>query len=237
MQIPSYVALSSQAALSRQMDMVANNIANASTPAFKTERVLFRKYVGTSASGETDFVEDAASYRDTRQGPLNRTGNNLDVAIDGNGYLAVSTPEGERYTRNGHLQLGADGTLVTNSGHPVLGDDGQPLTLPAGASNVTITTDGTVSTKTGPVGKIRLVAFDDAQAEIGADGLYVSNADPAPATGATLRQGMIEESNVQPVIELTRMLNISRSYSAAVEMINGENDRIKNAIDKLSKIV
>ena len=237
MQTPSYVALSSQAALSRQMDIVANNIANASTPAFKAERVLFQQYL-TPGGSDTAFVQDATTYRDTRQGPMSHTGNSLDVAIDGSGYLAVSTPEGTRYTRNGHLRLGADGTLKTAQGDSVLGDGGQPISIPQGATDIVITTDGTVNAQGGPIGKISVVAFDDdSQAETGADGLYVSNDDPKPATDAVLRQGMIEDSNVQPVAELTRMLNVSRSYSAATDMISGENDRIKNAIDKLSKIV
>jgi len=238
MQTPSYVALSSQAALSRQMDVVANNIANASTAGFKAQRVLFSQFMVSNGTSQTAFVEDAATYRDTRRGPINRTGNPLDVAVDGDGYIAVSTPEGERYTRNGHFQLGADGSLVTAQGDAVLGDGGQPIALPAGASGIVITGDGSVSTKDGTVGKIRLVSFDDDnQAEAGADGLYVSNSDPKPASAAILRQGMIEESNVQPVLELTRLMSISRNYSAANEMVSSENDRIKNAIDKLSKIV
>jgi|HubBroStandDraft_6_1064221.scaffolds.fasta_scaffold508364_2 flagellar basal-body rod protein FlgF len=238
MQTPSYVALSSQAALSRQMDVVANNLANASTTGYKAQRLQFTQYLVPSGNGDTAFVQDASTYRDTKQGPLTRTGNSLDVAIDGTGYLVVTTPEGERYTRNGHLQLSPDGSLVTAQGYGVQGDGGGPVTLPTGASDIVITKDGTVSTRQGTVGKIRLVAFDDeTQVQPEADGLYVSNATPAPAANATLRQGLIEDSNVQPVIELTRLMSISRSYSAISDMINDENDRIKGAIDKLSKVV
>lgn len=239
MQTPSYVAVSSQAALSHQMEVVANNLANVSTTGYKAQRVVFSQYLVPSGSGsDTAFVHDAATYRDAKQGPLTRTGNSLDVAIDGTGYLAVTTPDGERYTRNGHFQLGPDGSLVTAQGYAVQSDGGGPVTLPAGATDIVINKDGTVSTRNGTVGKIRLVAFDDDnQVQAGADGLYVSNANPVPVTGATLRQGMIEESNVQPVIELTRLMNISRSYSAISDMINDENDRMKNAIEKLSKVV
>ncbi|HZT89972.1 MAG TPA: flagellar basal-body rod protein FlgF [Stellaceae bacterium] len=238
MQTPSYVALSSQAALSRQMDVVANNLANASTAAYKAQRLVFSQYVVTADDGTTSFVYDAGTYRDPKQGALKHTGNDLDVAIDGGGYLAVTTPDGERYTRNGHLKLGPDGTLVTTQGYQVEGDGGGAITLPAGTTGIVITQDGTVSTKDGQVGKIRLVSFpDDGQVESEADGLYVTDETPTAATNATLRQGMIEESNVQPVVELTRLMSISRSYEAVNGMISGENDRIKNAIDKLSKVV
>jgi flagellar basal-body rod protein FlgF len=238
MQTPSYIALSSEAALSRQMDVVANNLANASTTAFKAQRLVFRQYVvGGGADGATAFVEDATTYRDSRQGPLTQTGNSLDVAIDGPGYFSVTTPDGTRYTRSGHLKLGPEGTLVTDQGYAVQGDGGAPLTLPLGSTNITITKDGTVSSRGGSIGKISLVAFADAsQVQSEANGFYVSDATPTPATDATLRQGMIEESNVQPVLELTRLMDVSRNYEAINSMINGENDRIKTAIDKLSKV-
>jgi flagellar basal-body rod protein FlgF len=237
MQTPSYVALSSQAALSRQMSVIANNLANASTPAYKGERVVFQEYLEPSGgSGGTAYVMDTNTYRDTREGPMSRTGNPLDVAIEGSGYMVVQTPQGNRYTRNGHLQLGADGTLVTADGYPILGAGGQPVTVPPGSANITITADGTLSARGGAAGRIELVDFpDEQQVEPAAGGLYVSSATPTPAVDAKLRQGMVEDSNVQPIVEMTRLMQVSRNYTATTNMINDENDRIKNALDKLSQ--
>jgi flagellar basal-body rod protein FlgF len=239
MQLPSYIALSSQTALSRQMEVVANNIANLSTPAYKAERMMFQQYLAPRSNDGGDvFVQDVATYRDMRQGPMTRTGNSFDVAIEGSGFFTVSTPEGDRYTRNGHFQLASDGSIMTAQGYQLLDEGGKPLVLSPGASELTITPEGTVSTKDGEIGKIQVVDFaDQQQPQVAADGLYVSSSDPTPAQGTKLHQGMVEDSNVQAVVELNRMMNVSRSYTSAGDLINAENDRVKNAIDRLAKIV
>src|SRR5262249_30237242 len=127
METASYVALSSQMALTRQLDIVANNLANASTPAFKAERVLFAEFV-TQAGGPSS-VQDFGTPRDTKQGALSRTGNPLDVALQGSGYFALQTPLGVRYTRNGRFQLDPNGQVVNAQGYALL-DGTSPLTLP-----------------------------------------------------------------------------------------------------------
>lgn len=239
MENATYVALSSQLALQRQMDVLANNIANLSTPAFKGERMLFAEYLAQVPGGQSiAYVQDVGTSRDTRQGPLSRTGNPLDVALQGDGYIAVQSPAGPRYTRNGHFQLDAQGQLVTSQGYPVLGEGGQPVTLPPGASGISIAPDGTIATRQGVAGRLQVVDFAQPQALLAkAGGLYATDEAPQPAAGTRLMQGMIEESNVQPILEMTRLMAAARSVGAAKEFIDGESERQRNAIDKLGKVV
>jgi flagellar basal-body rod protein FlgF len=239
MSITSYIALSSQMALQRQMDVVANNVANASTPAYKGERVMFAEYlIRADATHRFSFVEDRGTVRDTKPGPITRTGNPLDVALQGDGYLAVQTPLGTRYTRAGRFQLDPGGQIVTPEGYPVLGEGDQPLAIPPDAGEVTINADGTVRTQQqGEAGKFQIVRFDrDQDLKPAANGLYVTSATGQPATDTKVLQGMVEEANVQPIVEITRMMSVARTFAAAKEMLDGEHDRLKNAIDRLGRV-
>jgi flagellar basal-body rod protein FlgF len=239
MDAPSSVALSGQLARERQMDMLANNIANLSTTAFKGERMVFEKLVVTAADGNpTAYVQDVGTARDWSQGPLTRTGNPLDVALQGQGFLEIQTPQGVRYTRDGRLKLDPQGQLVTLDGDPVLSQGQQPIALPAGTSTVTIGTDGTVSTAAGTQGRLGVVTFDQLQGvNAEADGLYNTDEPPQPAAGTTIVQGMIEEANVQPVLEMTRLMAASRAVAMAKTFQDDEADRHKTAIDRLAKVV
>ena len=243
MENPTYIALSGQMAMMRQMEVVANNLANLSTPAFKGEQMLFSQYLAQTPGGTPlAYVEDAGTMRDLRQGALSKTGNPLDFAIEGSGYFTVQTPLGQRYTRNGHFQLDSQGELITSQGYQVLSDSGQPIVLPANARNVTVATDGTISVSQAgstlqPVlGKLQVVDFASPQAVTpSANGLWVTDQTPQPSSTATVQQGMSEESNVQPVVELTRMLTVSRAATNFKNFLDQEDQRRGNAIDKLSK--
>jgi flagellar basal-body rod protein FlgF len=198
--------------------------------------MLFVEYLETTESGEKmSFVQDISLVRNLTEGQMSATDNPLDVAISGDGYFEVETPVGPRYTRNGVLQLNADGQLVTSSGQPVLGEGGTPITLPPNSADVTITRDGTVSTDQGPAGRLRLVRFDNEQAMVKlADGLYDADGqDPLPAEGAEVVQGMIEGSNVQGIIELTKMIETVRHYSSTGKLVNDEHERLRRAIQSL----
>jgi len=244
MENATYVALSSQMAIQRQMDVVANNLANASTPAFKGEEMLFSQYL-VRPSGQRSpiaFVQDAGTVRDLREGPITQTGNPLDLAISGHGYFAVQTPLGVRYTRNGHFQLDSQGQIVTSQGYPVLTNSGQPLVVPANTHGITVATDGTVSVgqdgsgQQAALGQLQLVDFPAPQAVTpAANGLWVTDQTPQPAT-ATVQQGMLEQSNVQPVVELTRMLSVARESGTVKTFLDEEDQRRGNAIDKLSQV-
>lgn len=243
MQNATYIALSGQMAMQRQMDVVANNLANLSTPAFKGEQMLFSQYlVQPRGSEPLAFAEDAGTTRDLRQGSLSATGNPLDFAIQGSGYFTVQTPLGPRYTRNGHLQLDNQGQLVTSQGYPVIAAGGQPIFLPPNARGVTVAPDGTLSvsqagsTAQPVLGQLQVVDFAVPQAVTpSANGLWVTDQAPQPSATATVQQGMIEEANVQPVVEITRMLGVARAASGFKTFLDAEDQRRNNAIDKLSK--
>jgi flagellar basal-body rod protein FlgF len=238
MQTATYVALSKQMVLERSMDVIANNLANMSTTAFKTENPLFQEYLqpGPTRGQTISYVRDAGVVRDGRPGDLTTTGNPLDVGIDGNGYFQVNTIDGPRYTRNGKFQIDTGRNLVNAQGNQVLNAAGQPISIPQGATSISIGADGTVATETGPVGKIALTSFANQQDLVAAgNGLYATSATPVPDTTSTMHQGTLEASNVQPIISMTQMLDIQRSYASIQNLIEGEDNRIRNAIDKLSK--
>jgi flagellar basal-body rod protein FlgF len=236
MENAGYIALSRQMVLRREMDVIANNMANINTPAYKGQSMLFVEYLETSDSGEKmSFVQDVALVRNLTEGQMTTTENPLDLAIAGEAYFEIDTPTGPRYTRNGVFQLNGDGELVTSSGEPVLGEGGNPITLPPNSNDVTVTRDGTISTDQGPAGRLRLVSFENEQALVKlANGLYdAEGQDPLPAEGAEVMQGMIEGSNVQGIIELTRMIETVRHYSATGRMVNDEHERQRRAIQSL----
>ncbi len=237
MENPSYVALSRQMVLQHRMDIIANNIANASTPAFKGERLMFAEYLArTSPAERLSYVRDVATVRDTGDGEMTHTGNTLDVALHGRGYFVVDTAQGTRYTRNGHLNLDAAGRLVTGQGHPVLGEGTRPLIIGPSAKSIDIARDGTVSTDNGVVGRIQIVRFANDQdlRQVG-NGLYVSAQQPVPAADAAVVQGMVEESNVQPILEITRMIETVRAYQSTQRLIETEHDLQRESIRRLSQ--
>jgi len=237
MQTTSYVSLSQQSALSQVMDVLANDMANMSTPGFKVEMPVSKEYPVTLPSGQTvSYVADVGVWRDTRQGDLTYTANPLDVSINGAGYFSVTTPSGMRYTRNGSFQIGANNQLVTAQGYPVLSNQQTPITLPKGSGAVVIGSDGTIMTRTGTtIAKLGVSDFSDQEQLIPQeDGLYDTEATPTADTASTIKQGTIEASNAQPIVLLTKLMAVQRAYSDAQSMSEDEDTRIKNAIDKLS---
>ncbi len=238
MQTATYVALSNQSALGRTMDVLANNLANMSTTGFKGEQSVFQTYLTQGPKDQkVAYVRDVYTIRDMRQGDLVTTGNALDTGIDGNGFYTVNTADGARYTRNGRFQLNPQGQLVTAKGDPVLDDQGAPITVPTDNGKITISDTGTISTDNGPVAKLGVVAFaDPQQLQPESNGLFSSAAPPAPDAVSHVRQGMIEASNIQPVVEMTRLIKLQRAYSSVQDILDTEDTRQKNAIDKLSRV-
>jgi len=236
MENAGYIALSRQMTLRREMDVIANNMANLNTPAYRGQSMLFVEYLDTSESGEKmSFVQDVALVRNLSEGQLTTTENPLDLAISGDAYFEIDTPVGPRYTRNGVFQLNAEGEIVTTSGERVLGEGGNAIILPPNSSDVTITRDGTISTDQGPAGRLRLVRFEDEQALVKqANGLYDADGqDAVPADDAEVLQGMVEGSNVQGIIELTKMIETVRHYASTGRMVNDEHERQRRAIQSL----
>ncbi|MFZ9416847.1 MAG: flagellar hook-basal body complex protein, partial [Alphaproteobacteria bacterium] len=177
MENPSFIAISHLAGLRRQLDVIANNVANAATAGYQGERMSFETMVsrkarspGVGGAGQAaSFVVDKGLWRDYRPGPVERTGNTFDVALIGPGYIAVQTEEGERYTRAGAFRTDAQGRLALGNGALLLSDGGQPITVPPGETQFEIDRRGVITGKDGVVGRIRVVRFDDEQALVRLD--------------------------------------------------------------------
>ncbi len=243
MENASYIGLSLQTALRRQMDVIANNMANINTTGFRGQYVLFEEYLadaqGTKAeaSEPVSLVNDFGTYQDLAVGPLTRTGNTLDVALDGPGYLVVEGPGGPRYTRAGVLQMDADGTLVDRNGLPLLDRADGRLEIPPGTGAITIGTDGTVTADGIEVGQLQIVDFERPQFLTPiAGGLYVTDEAPIEAAEVSLRQGFVEGSNVNPIVEMTRMIEVMRRYQSNQRLLEGEHERMRNGVNTLGSL-
>ncbi|MBP2298779.1 flagellar basal-body rod protein FlgF [Azospirillum picis] len=233
-----YVALSRQMALQRQLDVTSNNIANMNTTGYKNQRMLFTEFLEKPGLHEkVSFVQDRAVVRDLSNGPMTQTGNPLDLALTGQGYFTVDTASGPRYTRAGNFRLNDQRQIVDAGGLPLLANNGQPLTVPAGTTDIKVSGDGTIATELGPVGKLNIVTFKKEQlmTEVG-NGLYVTDEQPEPAPADTkVAQGLLETSNVKPVVEMTQMIEIQRQYMSAQRMIENEHERIRGMLQKLGR--
>lgn len=238
------VSLSHLSSLKRQMDVIANNLANVSTDSFKSENVLFEEYVspvaeGDPASPEISFVLDYGLVRDLGVGNLVQTGSPLDVAIAGDGYYAVQLKDKVVYTRNGNFSLNDKGQLVNSQGYPILNSNMQPITVPPGADLPSISSDGTISGRGLSNQKLGVFTFDNEQAlkKMGAH-LFTTDQQSKPVEKGKINlvQGSIESSNVQAVSEMTRMIEVMRKYQSAVQLTENEDELTRKAIDQLSRV-
>ncbi|MBR1152988.1 flagellar basal-body rod protein FlgF [Bradyrhizobium sp. JYMT SZCCT0428] len=246
------VGLSRQMVLERQMDVVANNVANVNTNGFKADRSLFEQFLRSPAhednfqrpDRQVAFVQDRGTFKDFAAGASEMTKNPLDVAIDGKGFLVVQTPAGERYTRDGNLQINTQGQLVTQSGFPVMGGSG-PIVFQQTDKQITIAPDGNVTVLEGSNridsvrGKLRIVSFADAQKLVKEGGnLYSAGQGvaPQPDTTSRVNQGYVEKSNVNSVTEMSRMIEITRAYTQISALLQQQSDLHKSAIEKLAEV-
>jgi flagellar basal-body rod protein FlgF len=223
------------------LDITANNIANANTPGFRTERVQFSDWISQQPNtasvpgGRTiSYTQDRATYRESQPGTLSHTANPFDLALTGDGYFTVNTKNGPRLTRDGRFGQMPDGTLADSSGEAVLDVTGKPIQIAPADTQITIAGDGSVSSENGPVGKIGIVQPSDPM-KLRAEGAtnFVSDAPTAPVATPAVVQGAVEGSNVQPVLEVTRMMNDLREFQFTTQLVQAEGDRQKEAIDKL----
>ncbi len=240
MDIISSIAVSRLAAQQRSMDVIANNIANADTPGFKAERVLFSDWLSRQSGGGAPpgadtitYPQDRATWREQQAGTLTHTGNTFDVAMTGDAYFTVNTPRGPRLTRDGRFGLLPNGTVADGAGNAVLDSNGQPIQLSPTDTRITIAGDGTLSSENGQLAKIGAVSVDPMQLTAEGGTLFRANAPTAPVASPGMVQGAIEDSNVQPVLEMTRMMDTLRQYQFISQFIQAESDRQQSAIDKL----
>lgn len=238
-----YVGLSRQMTLRRELDIVANNMANADTAGFKVESLMVGTEPGAPAQTAqaprpAKFVLDRGLARDFGQGVLNETGNDFDFAIEGDAFFRVQTAEGERYTRNGQFTIDDQGQLTSQAGQVVLGDGG-PIVVDFKKGPVAVGADGTVSQGQEIIGKLAVYRFDDrASLEKTGDNLFrnVSNLQPQAAPDAKVRQGMLEGSNVKPILEMTRLIEISRAYESVTRMMESANELTRRSVERLGRV-
>lgn len=241
MDMTQLVCLSQQLAAYQSMDAIANNLANVSTPGFKREAPQFEDYVEqvTPAEGETapqnvNFVQQTGSLRDLAVGSVDITGAPFDLALNGQGYFVIQTANGPLYTRNGHFTLDASGRIVNDNGDPVQGTGGD-ISISATDGDIHIASDGMVSGVNGQIGQLNIVDFPNDRALVKqGDSLYATTQDPEPAANATVQQGAMESSNVRPVIEISNMIEVMRSYQATMNLSQSLSDLKRQAIDKLA---
>ena len=237
MENSAYIALSRQSSLRSELNIVANNIANANTTGFKREGMVFQEYLNKPAHDKQQFsfVQGAGLARDLSDGALHTTGNSFDLGLSGEGYFVVETPQGQRFTRNGRFQMNAEGNLTTAQGYQVL-SGGAPINIPQDQGRLNVSKDGTISTDEGEIGKVDVVKFDDPrELKKAAGGLYLTTQPPQAAENYTIQQGMLEDSNVEPILEMTRMMTLNREYSSIQKFTQAEDQRIKKAIQRLGQ--
>ncbi|MDR6627245.1 flagellar basal-body rod protein FlgF [Caulobacter segnis] len=238
-----YVGLSRQLTLRRELDIVANNIANANTTGFKVEDLMVRTEQSKPAKtldggAPVKFVLDSGVARDFTQGPMAKTGGDFDLAIEGQGFFHVQTANGDRYTRDGRFTTNPEGQLVTQGGYPVLDEGGGPLNIDPTLGPVSIGKDGIVTQGAIRVGRIAVVRPDNlASMAKDGDNLYrnTTNATPQPAPDAVVHQGMLESSNVQSVIEITKLIQVQRAYESVSRMMDNTSELSRTAVERLGK--
>jgi len=223
------------------MDVTAGNIANANTPGYKAERVLFSEWLARQQNTQSPpgdstiaYTQDRATWREQRDGPLSHTGNPLDIAITGTGFFTVDTARGPRLTRAGRFGLMPDGSIANSAGEKLLDTQGIPLQVSVTDTSISIAGDGTISSENGRIGKIGVVAPADPmrlQAEGGT--LLKADTPTQQVEQPRLVQGAVEDSNVQPILEVTRMINDSRQFEIVSQFVQAEADRQQAAIDKI----
>jgi flagellar basal-body rod protein FlgF len=233
-----YLGLSRQMTLRTNMDIVANNIANMNTNGFRAQNVLFEEYISDPRYGDDplSFAYDYGEYQNTDAGSQEQTGNPMDVALSGPGFMGVQMANGQiGYTRDGNFQMRADGALLTSGGDQVMGQGG-PITIPAGSSEVVIDERGIISNQNGQIGQLQVVEFANVQTlkPVG-NNLYTTTSPTIAATNTSVQQGYLEGANVKPVVEMTRMIEILRDFQSVQKLMETEHDRLRSAVQKLTQ--
>lgn len=245
MDISSYVLLSQEQALRRRLDVAANNLANMNTVGFKREKPVFREYVEqgettvTPDAKKTSYVLDYGAVHDATAGAFQLTDNPLDVMIEGPGYLSVEAPGGgTAYTRAGYIKVLESGELATAGGQKLLGEGGKPISVPPeSAGRLSITGDGTVMGPDGPLGRLTVTVFNEANLDPRGDGMMNGREGRELSAAETrLKSGGVEGSNVNAIVETTDMVEILRAYQTSMNLNESMSDLRKKAIDRLGRV-
>lgn len=242
----SYIALSRQMGLWKQMNIVSNNMANMNTAGYKQDDALFTSYISQTpdargiGSAPLYFTQDFGDFQNFNEGAFKDTGNTFDLAIKGDGFFCIETKDGEKYTRKGQFTLNEDGALATTEGDLVLSENNTPLFFAPGEKEITISESGDVMTENGIIGKLKVAKFADNQKLLKVSGVMFENvAGNAVIFGSDnvrIAQGMVEASNVNAITEMTNLVKIQRSYDYVQQMIDEEHDRLSNTISTFAEL-
>ncbi|MBM1308777.1 flagellar hook-basal body complex protein [Sulfitobacter mediterraneus] len=235
MENAGYTTLTRQSGLAREMQIVANNIANTATTGFRAEGLIFSEFVQPLERGASlSMGQGNVKNTSFAQGALTKTGGTFDLAIEGDGYFLVETPGGERLTRAGAFSPSAEGDLVTPDGYRVLDAGGAPIFVPSGVI-IAVSGDGTLSADGTPLGQIGIVRPSDAAQMTREDGvMFDSPSGFEPAETARVLQGFVENSNVNAVSQLARMIEVQRAYELGQSFLETEDERVRAALKSLS---
>lgn len=232
-----YTTLARQTGLMREIRVIANNVANMNTTGFRAQNMIFSEYVKS-----TDSAADSLSMSTGRiaiplsdQGNISLTGGALDLAIEGDGFFLIATPDGERLTRAGHFTTTATGDLVNQDGYNVLDAGGTPVFVPPSANGVSIGADGTLSADGQPIGRIALVRPEDPLSLLHTGGTSFATEAWQPDETSRIRQGALEDSNVNVVTQMARMIEVQRAYELGQKFLDQEDERMKSVIKTLSR--
>lgn len=236
MDASGYVTLTRLSGLRREMDLVANNIANSGTLGFKSQGAVFSEFIADLDGGSSLSMARASAWAmNLDDGVLSQTGGTFDLAIQGHGFFQIESPDGPRLTRAGNFTPSPGGELVTPDGQRLLDAGGAPVFVPPGARAIAIAQDGTLSADGVPVGQIGLWQPVDPLSLRYAGGNLMSTPEVEPAIGGTIHQGFVEESNVQPVTEIARMIEVQRAYEMGQSFLDAEDERMKNLIQVMGR--
>lgn len=233
-----YIGLSKQVALRSDMNIIANNVANVNTPGFRGQNMVFSEYVADPRYMEEDIsmVMDYGQYQMTDPGSLKETGAPLDIALVGNGFLGIQTPEGIQYTRAGNLTMDAEGVVRNARGLPVASAGGGDIVIPSDAKEIRIDQKGVITSEQGQIGQLLISEFNNYQRlNPQGNGLYATDEPPLENEGTAVKQGYIEGSNVQAVVEMTRMIDVLREYQMVQNIMTSEHERLRSSAQRLGR--
>ena len=246
-----YSAVSAMLVGEQRQKLLAHNAANLETPGFKEVLTSMSDFMNTNVISPSGGYSSPAKYvgqlglgvetvpeiTDYTASALENTGHSFDLAIaNGPGFFRISTPQGERLTRDGRFLKDAKGQLVTVEGYQVLDSNGKPITVPEG--DFKVNPDGTMMVGTQTIGKLGILAFNNPATDLARDenNKFVAVGKPVAATGVTVQQGFLESSNVNPSELMTDMVTVSRAYEAAQKMVTTQDDLLNQSITSLGRI-
>jgi flagellar basal-body rod protein FlgF len=237
MDATTYTTLGRQSGLMREMQVVANNIANISTTGFRREGVIFAEHIDRLEEAPSLSMARATGRQiDLSQAGLTETGSRWDFAIQGEGFFLIETPDGQHLTRAGSFTPSAEGELVTPDGDRLLDEGGAPVFVPPDARSVTLAQDGTLSADGVPITRIGLWQATDPNSLLHQSGtLYSAESGVEPIEEALLFQGFLEESNVNAVVEVARMIEVQRAYEIGQRLLDRDDERVRAVIQTLGR--